>query len=418
MSRSSPTRSELAPRLFLPGILMAATGVGAGDLLTPAYAGIQMGAVVLFAVGAGALLKFVVTESLARRQLYTHETLLESWFHGLPRVFVYIFLAYFLLWSLSVGAALLSATGAAATALLPLSADFAWSRRIYAVVFSGIALAVALSGRMRVFEGVMSVLTALMFATVMVCGVLVLGSEQDTGPAISGIPDMGENLQWIVGVTGGVGGTVTILSYGYWIRASERGGAEATRSTRLDLLLAYTLTALFGMSMVVIASIVPENAGRAELPARIAGALEGVAGPWGAFVFRFGFWAAVCSSLLGVWQSVPYIFADFARLLRGDASNPEDLSRTKSYRFFLVALSILPLAFMGGSLRELQLVYAILGALFLPFLAITLLVLNNRADMGAGRNRMWSNLGLLAVCGFFLGAALLRFSLMAGLLSM
>ena len=59
-----------------PGLLVAATGVGAGDLATASFTGSLLGTAVLWAVVIGAFLKFVVTEGLARWQLATGETLL------------------------------------------------------------------------------------------------------------------------------------------------------------------------------------------------------------------------------------------------------------------------------------------------------------------------------------------------------
>lgn len=44
-----------------PGILLAATGVGAGDILTTSLAGSEVGLTLLWAVAGGALLKFVLT---------------------------------------------------------------------------------------------------------------------------------------------------------------------------------------------------------------------------------------------------------------------------------------------------------------------------------------------------------------------
>ena len=35
-----------------------------------------------------------------------------------------------------------------------------------------------------------------------------------------------------------------------------------------------------------------------------------------AIAFSVGFWAAVFASLLGVWQSVPYLYADFYGILK------------------------------------------------------------------------------------------------------
>jgi uncharacterized membrane protein len=61
-----------------PGLLLAATGVGAGDLATASFVGGLLGTAVLWAVIFGAFLKFVVTEGLARWQLATGETLIEG----------------------------------------------------------------------------------------------------------------------------------------------------------------------------------------------------------------------------------------------------------------------------------------------------------------------------------------------------
>ena len=61
-----------------PGLLVAATGIGAGDLATASFAGSYLGTTVLWAAVVGAFLKFVVTEGLARWQLATGTTLLEG----------------------------------------------------------------------------------------------------------------------------------------------------------------------------------------------------------------------------------------------------------------------------------------------------------------------------------------------------
>ena len=39
-------------------------------------------------------------------------------------------------------------------------------------------------------------------------------------------------------------------------------------------------------------------------------------GPFGVYAYSVGFWAAVFASLLGVWQSVPYLYADFYGIVR------------------------------------------------------------------------------------------------------
>ena len=60
-----------------PGLLVAATGIGAGDLATASFAGSHLGTAVLWAALIGAFLKFEVDEGLARWQLAARA--LEEW---------------------------------------------------------------------------------------------------------------------------------------------------------------------------------------------------------------------------------------------------------------------------------------------------------------------------------------------------
>jgi Mn2+/Fe2+ NRAMP family transporter len=49
-----------------PGILVAATGVGVGDIAGAGFAGSKLGYAVLWAAVVGSFIKFVVNEGLAR----------------------------------------------------------------------------------------------------------------------------------------------------------------------------------------------------------------------------------------------------------------------------------------------------------------------------------------------------------------
>lgn len=92
--------------LFIPGILVAATGVGAGDLITAGLAGSEIGLALLWAAAVGSLLKWTLNEGLARWQMATGTTLLEGWSGHLGGWVRWLFLIYFLIWSYSVGGAL------------------------------------------------------------------------------------------------------------------------------------------------------------------------------------------------------------------------------------------------------------------------------------------------------------------------
>ena len=94
--------------LILPGLLVAATGVGAGDLATASFAGSLLGNGILWAAVLGAFLKFVVNEGLARWQLATGNTLIEGAVDKFGRVFGWLFLPYLFIWSFFVASALMS----------------------------------------------------------------------------------------------------------------------------------------------------------------------------------------------------------------------------------------------------------------------------------------------------------------------
>jgi hypothetical protein len=173
---------------------------------------------------------------------------------------------------------------------------------------------------------------------------------------------------------------------------------------RLDLALGNGLTGLFGIAVIIIGSQLKlENSGNA-LAIEMADQLAQVMGPSGKWIFLAGFWAAVFSSVLGVWQSIPYLFADFWYLTRGEKVPSAGLTSTKPYRLYLLAIATFPLVFLTNPVRQVQLVYGIFGAYFLPFVAASLVLLNSRAKwVGAGSTTHWSlNAVLLGAVALFL----------------
>ena len=386
-----------------PGLLVAATGVGAGDLITGGLAGSEVGVVLVWAPLVGALLKWTLNEGLARWQLATGTTLLSGWCTHLGPVFRWGFGAYLLLWSFVVGGAMVNACGVAGAALLPFG-DPASARVGWGVAHSLVGLALVRRGGFRLFEGAMSAAVALMFLGVLATAAWLL---VDAGPVARGalgdallhpsLPADAGGRAWLVGVLGGVGGTVTLLCYGYWMAEHRRRGAAGLRTCRLDLGVCYLLTGLFGAAMIVIGAQVPMQGSGSGVAVELAAQLGARFGEAGRVVFLAGFWAAVFSSLLGVWQGVPYLFADFVGGGRGvDTTSPV-------YRGSQLALALVPLPLLVLSVRSVQLGYTVLGALFMPLLAATLLVLNNRTRLVgvAFRNGPLVNLGLAATLALF-----------------
>ena len=391
-------------RLIAPGLMMAATGVGAGDLMTGTLAGTELGTAVLWAVLAGAFLKFVLSEGVARWQLASGTTLLAGWNDKLGSWVRWIFLTYLTLFTVVVGRALANACGVAATALYPIG-EAERSVVIWAVIHSLVGVAIVLRGSFRIFESIMSLLIGVMFVTVVGTTWLIAPPISEIlGGLVPSVPESG--ISWVVGLLGGVGGTVTLLSYGYWIQEQERRGPGMLRTCRIDLAVGNGITAVFGFCVVIIGSQIDVVGSGAALATQMAERLVQAVGPAGRWVFLVGFWGAVFSSLLGVWQSIPYMFADFVRLRK---PFDVDLRQSTPYRLWVLLVAIVPLFLLNAPVRQIQLTYGVLGAMFLPLLALTLLLLNNRGKWVGQecRNPLWVNIALGACLVFFAALPLL-----------
>ena len=127
-----------------------------------------------------------------------------------------------------------------------------------------------------------------------------------------------------------------------------------------------------------------------------------------AITFLIGFAASALSSLLGVWQGVSLMFSDFVHQLQGAQERPEEAERSRPFRFYLLWLTFPPmLLLLFDKPFFLVILYSAFGAFFMPFLAITLILLLNRRDIAAEHRNGWMTNGLLgasaalfiALCG-------------------
>lgn len=386
-----------------PGIAVAATGVGAGDLVAASVAGAKFGTVILWSAIVGAAVKFALNEGVARWQLATGTTVIEGWSAKLPRLVSYYFLVYLLLWSLIVAAALISACGLAGHAIFPQLSVNSWGM-IHSV--AGVVLVIV--GRYRLFEKLMELFTALMFVTVISCAIMIAPKFSSLLSLL--VPSVPEgSAKFILSVVGGVGGSVTLLSYGYWIREKQWEGKEYHQHTQRDLGVAYALTGIFGAAMMMIAAGVnPTVVTGDSMALEVAHRIGDVVGPTGKWLFLLGFWGAVFTSLFGVWQSVPYFFADCITSLKysNSPTPPPHYSNnpnTLLYRGFLLYLAFPPmLLLLFGKPVWVIVIYSIVGAFFMPFLAGTLLYMNNkRAWVGTLKNRWLMNALLLLSLALF-----------------
>ena len=404
-SESIPSVSFL--KLAGPGLVVAATGIGSGDVVSATVGGARYGVVLLWAIVIGAFFKFVLSEGIARWQLATGKTALEGWAEHLPAWVKFYFGAYLVFWTVAVSAALTNATGLGISNLTGGAISQPWG----AVAHSLIGFAFVWLGGYGGFEKVMKLLVGIMGFSILVCAAMTL---HDPLAAVKGlfvpiIPSgSGSN---VLSLIGGIGGSITMLSYNYWMREEKIDTPGHLGYVRGDIFIAYLFTAVFGISIMLIADQAFFRAGvsitDAQAVPKMAEMLGTMLGTFGVYAYSVGFWAAVFASLLGVWQSVPYLYADFYGVLKKlPHSARQQLTQVTStpYRLALVFITLVPLPFAFIRRPILIIVtYTIIGSLFVPFLAATLLYLNNRVKWTAAvpTNSWITNLILVTILVLF-----------------
>jgi Mn2+/Fe2+ NRAMP family transporter len=315
----------------------------------------------------------------------------------------------------------MSACGVAAHALAP-SVSIAWWGAIHSIA----AAILVWFGSYERFETVMKALIGLMVLTLLASVVLV---GPDLVRVLRGLvtPTLPSgSAATILSLMGGVGGSVTMLSYGYWIREKGWTGSGWLTTVRRDLGIGYALTGVFGAAMLVLAATALVGLG--GMPRGSEGLIvcadalrDGAAERFGETVasvarsvFLIGLWAAVFTSTLGVWQGVPYLFADFTANLRRRAQEVDERSLT--YRGYLLYLAFPPMVFLVLD-RPVWIIklYTITGGLFMPVLAGSLLWLTTRRSLMGDLRTRWVGLtSLVTALVLFVAIALRQLLDLAG----
>jgi len=416
-SISTPRKSSW--KYIGPGIVVAATGVGAGDLVATLIAGSNFGYTLLWAAIIGCLVKISLAEAAGRWHLSTGRTLFDGW-ASLGRWTTWFFVAYVVIWGFVYGAAAMSSSALPLQALFPDVMDL----KAWAVACGLVGLVFVWFNKYEIFEKVMTVLVGVMFVVTVYLAIRVTPNLADAFAGLLPVlPDEKDSILNTLGLIGGVGGTITLAAYGYWVNAKGWTNTGWMKVMRLDNRVAYATTGIFVVAMLFVGAELLHSANVAIAGGdkgliQLSDILEDKYGTATAKFFLIGFFATSFTSLIGVWHGVSLMFADFVARYRtggagdtGDTGDAADAAsgeaiasggREKSWPFraYLLWLTFPPiiLLFQGQPFR-LIILYGVLGAAFLPFLAGTLIwLLNSPRTPREWRNGLLSN-AMLAIAG-------------------
>ncbi|MET9967760.1 Nramp family divalent metal transporter, partial [Streptomyces sp. NPDC006356] len=231
-----------------PGLVLAATSVGAGDMVTSLAGAAGYGMALMWAILVGVVLKYTLTEGVGRLYLASGQTVIAS-LRAAARWLPSAFFAFVLVIGLLYGAALSSVASLALSTLFP-----ALPVRPLAVVIALVSAGLVYVGRYTLFERVMSGFMLAKFVGMVVLAVVTLVTMDDPAGLVTSLkPRLPEgDMITVLALIGGVGGTAGVASYSYWVREKGWRHRSWLPVMRADSAVSYAVTFLF----VVCTSIV------------------------------------------------------------------------------------------------------------------------------------------------------------------
>lgn len=378
---SPPTTLKGKLKFIGPGFVVAATGVGAGDFVMASIAGTSFGLTLLWVIIVGAFIKFVLTEGIGRWYLSSGKTILEGW-HLMGWWATSYFGVYLIIMGIIYGSAITGTCAMIMVAMFPGTPFPVWA---IASGLSGFLL--VWFGRYQLIENFLKILIGLMFVSIIGSAIVIAANAGTMEYGVTPSVPEGSFFQ-ILGILGGVGASITLTSYSYWIYAKGWRDKRWISIMKLDVAAAYTITGLFAISVMIIAAellfgtgmTISGNQGLVGL-ADAYGERFGIVARW---VFLIGVWGAVFTSIVGPWHGMSYLFADIVRIVknkRKDQANTIQEPITEkdgAFRFYLFWITFPPmLLLLFNQPVVIVLLYGALGAAFMPILTAALLYLLN-----------------------------------------
>ena len=377
--REAPTGFGGLLRNIGPGVIVSGSVVGSGELLVTTRMGAEVGFVFLWGVILACLIKYAIQLELGRQCILRNSTTIEildrvpgQRIKGVSWIAWLCVAGYF-----SVTVAVIGILGSVAglmVTIFPFLPEQIWA----AVVFMGMSV-LLWRGLYKDLETMVSVLVAT-FSLVVTGSVLAL---QGTDYAISGaqiaagfrfeMPSDGAFVA--LAVMGSVGATaVELFMYPYWIvekgypsfvgprqdsdewRARYRGWmrvmmADAGVCTGIALVITCAYY-LLGASVLNTLNVLPEGMKVVEQVSLI---FTKSIGDWAYYIFMFGGFCTLFSTLLVFAASSGRIGADFLRLV-GVAALSADDSYRRWVRIFQIGFPFLWLVFILFDSRTLDFV--------------------------------------------------------------
>jgi len=389
---------------FGPGLVFALTVIGPNDIVSNAAAGADYGYSLLWALVIALLFRYVWVGTSAKYVLATGESLLQG----------YARLGKWVVWLLLVTLVVYRhASNLYLVMILGSSADLLWhlptphSTAIWSLIFVALAFGIMFWGKYATIEGLFKVIAAMLSVTFATAAVL---SRPDLGAAARAIvmPNLPANRGLhdvffvLMALIGAGSGSLTNLTYSYFIHRKGWRSAGYLKRQRVDLLL--SVLCMFVLSALVqLAAAGTLRASGVQLNSLddLAAILAHAAGRLGVFLFGLGLWAVALSVFVGASSGFALIVTDIcrnvipvARKTGSDCRGGENPERDIIYRGCILFAAVSPLYILFTGVRPIWLVLFVSSLTFalVPLTAFGLLwITNDRKRLGSHANGWFTN---------------------------
>ena len=388
-------------RALGPGLVVALTWLGAGDLVDSAVAGGSYGYGLMWAMVIALAVRFFFVSIIAKYQLCNQHG--ESIMSGFKRVHrwlplfvgvVALFFGHF------YGSYMVKGVGEASAKLAGFGAPLTWSA-LWVVV----AAAFVLRGTYHLVERLFHVFLAMLVVSLVGTA---LWAGPDPGAIAEGvllfdIPDQNgpyTALLVVVSLIGAVGGSIANLLYPYFMQQKGWRGPGFSRLQRIDLALGTGVLVFLNLAVWTIgAEILNPRGVVIESLDDLASLLTVTLGDLGGPILYLGVFAALYSSVIGAAIGYGYLFCDVVAVSRAAGSVRAarlDVSHSRLYRGVAAWCLFSPLVWslpgMPGFIT-LTIVANAAAVVVLPVLCASLWIMTARGALigAAHRNAWWEN---------------------------
>lgn len=387
---------------FGPGIVVALTALGAGDLVDSSVAGSHYGYDLMWVLVIAIFVRFVIVNIMARADMCNNEgiTLVES-FSRLNKFYPFLFAGAAIIMGHLQMAYMIKGSAEAVRNLVGSGATWMW-----AIVVVCVSLFTLGRDVYKKLETVMKVLLAIMTAGFVG---LAIATGPDVGAMVKGTVGFGipaetgifGAIMLAMSLVGAVAGSLTNFLYCRFIRDKGWRDPSHKKLQRNDLLFGLGMMTFINLAIWVVGAQMLKPQGiEVKDMTDISKALTIAFGPVGHVAFYLGVFGALWSSVLGTAVGYTKIACENIGFISSKytVKNDDVLEQHPLYRWIILFVLISPIVWSvpgAPSFVVLVVVVNAINALFLPAIAVGILIISNKKEfLGKYTNNVAENIVL------------------------